>query len=139
MKKFKPPTLEEIEAYAKEKSLLVDATFFFNYFEASDPPWHDSNGKAVRSWKQKMWTWHRMYQERGEYHTCSQSWCKKRGVYIKGADRDGHPYYWCLDHKPKPPPLPKAVEDMVRGIGDIPPEKKTEPVWKQRKRLLNEN
>ena len=54
-KKFIPPTLEEVQSYITEKRLNVDAKKFFDYYEAGD--WHDGNGKAVKSWKQKCLTW----------------------------------------------------------------------------------
>jgi DNA-binding transcriptional regulator GbsR (MarR family) len=54
-KKFVPPSYEEVKAYITEKRLNVDAQKFFDYYEAGD--WHDGNGKAVKSWKQKCLTW----------------------------------------------------------------------------------
>ena len=54
-KKFMPPSYEEVKAYIDEKRLNVDAQKFFDYYEAGD--WHDGNGKAVKSWKQKCLTW----------------------------------------------------------------------------------
>ena len=54
-KKFMPPSYEEVKAYIDEKRLNVDAHKFFDYYEAGD--WHDGNGKAVKSWKQKCLTW----------------------------------------------------------------------------------
>ena len=54
-KKFVPPSYEEVKAYVDEKRLNVDAQKFFDYYEAGD--WHDGNGKAVKSWKQKCLTW----------------------------------------------------------------------------------
>ncbi len=115
-KKFKPPTLEEIEGYVREKALIVEPQFFWDFFEAGDPPWHDTNGKLVKSWKQKMLTWNRMQLERGGSHPCSHTWCKKPGVYIHGKDRDGHPFFYCLDHKPKPKPLLPEVAKIADKV-----------------------
>ena len=56
-KKFVPPTLEEVKAYAAERGSDVDAKRFFDYFTAGD--WKDSRGNPVRSWKQKFLTWER--------------------------------------------------------------------------------
>lgn len=53
--RFTPPTLEEVEAYCRERNNLVDAKRFFDYFEANE--WRDAKGNPVRSWKQKMITW----------------------------------------------------------------------------------
>jgi predicted phage replisome organizer len=54
-KPFVPPTLEEIQAYCKERNNKVDAKTFYDYFSASD--WYDSKGNKVKSWKQKVITW----------------------------------------------------------------------------------
>ncbi len=131
--KFEPPTLEEIEDYVREKSLLVDPDFFMSFFEAGN--WHDSRGNAVRSWKQKLWTWHRANVRHGQHRECSYGHCKGLGVYPAGEDRDGYVYYRCINHKPAPRPLPKQIQEMVEPIGKIPPEKKPERVWVQRKKL----
>lgn len=55
MKKFIPPTLDEIETYINEKNLSVCGRDFFNYFEEGD--WVDSRGQKVLNWKQKILTW----------------------------------------------------------------------------------
>lgn len=52
---FTPPTKEQVQAYIDEKSLMVDAQKFINYFEAGN--WIDSEGKKVKNWKQKLITW----------------------------------------------------------------------------------
>ena len=54
-KRFTPPTLEEVEAYCRERQNDVDPKKFYDYFTASD--WVDSRGQTVRSWKQKIITW----------------------------------------------------------------------------------
>ena len=52
---FKPPTLEEVQAYCIERKNNVDAKTFYDYFTVSD--WYDSKGQKVKSWKQKVITW----------------------------------------------------------------------------------
>ena len=59
-KKFVPPTLEEVKAYAAERGSDVDPERFHTYFTAGD--WKDSRGNPVRSWKQKFLTWERAAQ-----------------------------------------------------------------------------
>ena len=59
-KKFVPPTLEEVKAYAAERGSDVDPERFHTYFAAGD--WKDSRGNPVRSWKQKFLTWERAAQ-----------------------------------------------------------------------------
>lgn len=54
-KKFIPPTIEEVTAYAKQLNSGVDPNKFWSYFDAGN--WHDSEGKPVKSWKQKFITW----------------------------------------------------------------------------------
>lgn len=54
-KQFKPPTLEEIQSYCKERKNNVDAKKFYDYYSAAE--WCDKNGDKVKSWKQKVITW----------------------------------------------------------------------------------
>lgn len=54
-RKFIPPTLEEIEAYCRDRNNNVDAKKFFDYYSVSD--WKDKDGKPVKNWKQKIITW----------------------------------------------------------------------------------
>lgn len=55
IKKFIPPTLEEIKAYIDEKKLSIIAEDFYNYFDTGN--WIDSKGNKVKNWKQKLLTW----------------------------------------------------------------------------------
>lgn len=54
-KSFVPPTLEEIQAYVKERNSDVDAKKFFDFYSAGE--WKDSKGNPVKNWKQKLITW----------------------------------------------------------------------------------
>ncbi len=54
---FVPPTFEEVKSYVQEKGYTIDPKVFFDYFTTSEPPWVDSRGNRVRSWKQKLITW----------------------------------------------------------------------------------
>lgn len=54
-KNFTAPSLEEVKAYIAERGLVVDAEKFIAYFTEGN--WHDSKGKPVRNWKQKLITW----------------------------------------------------------------------------------
>ncbi len=54
-KTFIPPTLEEVQAYVASRGNRVDAQKFFDYF--NEGGWIDSEGKPVKSWKQKVITW----------------------------------------------------------------------------------
>jgi len=121
MKRFKPPTLEEIEQYVAEKKLCIDPKFFLEFFEEGN--WHDSRGNPVKNWKQKILTWHRQQIDRGGAHRCSHGSygsCKNPGVYPVGKDRDGHPLYRCIKHKPiEKPVLPKNMtENLLKVVPD---------------------
>ena len=54
-KRFKEPSLQEIEEYVNIKAMNVDPVTFFNYFHVSN--WIDSKGNKVKNWKQKIITW----------------------------------------------------------------------------------
>lgn len=54
-KSFKPPTLEEVNAYIQEKNLNVNGKKFYDYFTEGN--WIDAKGQKVKNWKQKMLTW----------------------------------------------------------------------------------
>jgi hypothetical protein len=51
-RKFTPPTIEEIEAFIKERGYDIDARKFFQYYAKAD--WTDSQGNKVKNWKSKM-------------------------------------------------------------------------------------
>lgn len=54
-KKFVPPTLDDVKAYAKERGNKVDPVKFFDYYNTGN--WVDGKGNPVKNWKQKMITW----------------------------------------------------------------------------------
>lgn len=59
-RRFTPPTLEQVKAYAKEANLNVDCDKFYTYFTTPDDSgrtWIDSKGNPVKNWKQKLITW----------------------------------------------------------------------------------
>lgn len=62
-KPFTPPTIEEVRDYAKLRGSSVDVQKFYDYFQAGN--WIDSEGKPVRSWKQKFITWEKFNEGRG--------------------------------------------------------------------------
>ena len=51
---FTPPTLLEVGEYCRANGYTVNPETFIKFYSESDPPWHDSNGKAVKNWKQKI-------------------------------------------------------------------------------------
>jgi hypothetical protein len=54
-KGFTPPTIEEVIEYCASRGNNVDPYKFFDFYDAGE--WIDSNGKPVKSWKQKVITW----------------------------------------------------------------------------------
>lgn len=51
---FTPPTIEEVIQYFINNGYRKDAAVkFYNYYNSGDPPWSDSKGQKVASWKQK--------------------------------------------------------------------------------------
>lgn len=58
---FVPPTLEEIEAYCKERNNKVDSQQFFDYYSTGE--WKDAKGNPVKNWKQKIITWEKENKE----------------------------------------------------------------------------
>lgn len=58
-KEFVPPTVEEVEAYIREKGYHFNAQSFIDYYEADD--WHYENNKGERKkvscWKKKCAMW----------------------------------------------------------------------------------
>jgi len=129
---MKPPTLSQVEQYVKEKDLTVDPVFFLEYF--TEGGWTDSRGNKVLNWKLKMLTWDRANRRRGDVHKC---YCGQTGVYIQGYDDTGFATWRCIDHKPKPKPLPK--EHIVNTIKfKQVPEGNKESVSDRRNKLVND-
>lgn len=52
---FVPPTVEEVEEYARSRNSKVDPKRFWEYYNAGD--WKDAKGQPVKSWKQRFITW----------------------------------------------------------------------------------
>ena len=77
-KQFTPPTLEEVQAYCKERSNNVDAKQFWDYYDAAG--WKDQTGKPVKSWKQKMIAvWEKPRDENTRYGTTTTTRTRKYG------------------------------------------------------------
>ena len=77
-KQFTPPTLEEVQAYCKERNNNVDAKQFWDYYDAAG--WKDQTGKPVKSWKQKMIAvWEKPRDENTRYGTTTTTHTRKYG------------------------------------------------------------
>lgn len=94
-KSFSPPNIEEVKAYFAEKGYHTDPQYFYDYFTEGD--WHDSNGKPVKSWKQKavQWEKHEKVNPPSHENTIEQRDAERRAqaaaeeAYLKGADANG--------------------------------------------------
>lgn len=51
---FVPPSFEEFKKYCFENGFLNIAERAYKGYEASEPPWHDTKGNPIRSWRQKL-------------------------------------------------------------------------------------
>lgn len=54
-KRFIPPSLDEVKAYATTRGRTDLVKSFFDYYDAGY--WKDKDGKAVKNWKQKFISW----------------------------------------------------------------------------------
>ncbi len=116
---FKPPTIEDIEAYVKLRNLTVNPQKFLMHYEDSDPPW-TNKGEPVKNWKLTAQSWHFNNMSRADTHRCSCSCCKNYGVYVY-KDDTGLPYWRCVDHKLKLRPI--VTKEQAGRILKIVPNK----------------
>ena len=54
-KRFVKPSLEEVEAYIREKNYDIDANTFFDYYEACG--WTVGKNKPMKDWKASVRYW----------------------------------------------------------------------------------
>lgn len=55
IKRFTPPTLEEVTEYCKERNNGIDAQYFIDYYSARG--WYLKAGQKVKDWKACIRTW----------------------------------------------------------------------------------
>ena len=66
LKRFVPPTIEEIEQYCHERENHVSAERFFDYYEAVG--WtYGKGGKPIKDWKAAVRTWEHREQTERDY------------------------------------------------------------------------
>lgn len=80
---FIPPTLEEVQAYCRERNSSVIPEKFFEYYDAGN--WKDAKGNQVRNWKQKLITWEK---KNTEYKTQAKS--GNEFLDLLGGEYDGN-------------------------------------------------
>lgn len=95
--RFVPPTLEEVQEYARSRKSDVDPKKFWDYFDAGD--WKDSEGKPVKSWKQKFITWENKGRKGGNSNAGSNAAQQNAGAYgtaERGGYTDSHGNHYKL-------------------------------------------
>ena len=116
MKKFQPPTIEEVRARIIEKEYFtVDAQEFLDMNEAGE--WHDNKGRPIKYWKKALVTWYYNSLRYGQTPNLCRV-CKKYGEYTN-ADDTGQMYWLCADHKPQPKTI--LPEELTENIGKVEP------------------
>ena len=55
MKRFVPPTVDEVAAYCMERKNGIDAQHFVDYY--AQQKWKLSNGNSMADWKAAVRTW----------------------------------------------------------------------------------
>jgi hypothetical protein len=119
-KKKSKATIEEVTAYVREKGYQVNPVDFVEHYEEADPPWTDRDGRPVRSWKQKLRTWHNFAMQHVGPRKCSWTGCKLPGVYIAGRDDTGFPCFRCVNHRPVYKPiLPKEMTGILNPVPNV--------------------
>ncbi|MBR4552866.1 MAG: hypothetical protein IKO20_04000 [Bacteroidaceae bacterium] len=56
-KRFKPPTLDEVQAYCEENSIIMDAAAFYDHYTSNG--WKVSGRAAMKDWKAAARNWAR--------------------------------------------------------------------------------
>lgn len=100
-KKFKPPTLKEVELYLKDNPELTGVTARDFWKGYDDGNWEDTRGNPVRNWKLKLRT-RCNYGHPSEVSIADKrcAHCREPAVW-QGPDDTGQKYYLCEAHKPK--------------------------------------
>lgn len=83
--RFKPPTQEEVQAYADEKGLTIDAEKFCDYFISVG--WTvGKSGKKMKDWKAAVRNWVRRNKEFSAEKSSSRPWERNEFDYPEGEE-----------------------------------------------------
>lgn len=78
--RFIKPTITEIEAYCKEKGYIIDAQYFWNYYESVG--WMRGKTK-IKNWKQTLATWSKNnYDSRTTQIPTEDKYTARRGTDV---------------------------------------------------------
>ena len=50
-----PSSEQEVEDFCRENNLVVNGKRFYNFYK--DRNWHDTNGKEITNWKERILMW----------------------------------------------------------------------------------
>lgn len=82
-KRFSKPTIEQIEAYIKERKLHFDAEQFFDYYEGSD--WMRGKTK-IKDWKAACRTWE--HNRKSQKEEKEEDSAEEETLYPEGMDAE---------------------------------------------------
>lgn len=68
-KRFKVPSIQEIQSYIQEKGYFVDVDTFFNFYESNG--WKVGKNK-MKSWKASLATWHSKNKSENQHKSFKQ-------------------------------------------------------------------
>ncbi len=82
-KKFKPPTLEQVRSYCKERNSPIDPDYFYNHYSSTD--WM-SGANQIRNWKNKLINWETKEKDYGKNKSTGDSESLSARARRKNAD-----------------------------------------------------
>lgn len=83
-KRFRPPTLEEVKAYCKERNNGVDAERFVNYYTANG--WRVGKN-PMKDWKAAVRTWERNEKKEEKHFSAERSYDDDFFKNLENRDR----------------------------------------------------
>jgi len=104
------PTIEEVREYISANNLVIDADYFFDYYE--DAKWKDKGGDSVRNWKLKARSWHNREVKNGNNARAGNT------VRSRIPETDGRGQRETEVHRHKPLPLAADVFGTERSEDD---------------------
>lgn len=79
IKRFSPPTLEEVREYCSSRNNGIDPEYFIDYYAARN--WELTKGRKVKDWKACVRTWER--------NNLNKQKANKPGIEINPKQREG--------------------------------------------------
>lgn len=98
------PTIEDVRKYAKDNDLIIDADYFYKYYETAG--WVDAKGKRIKNWKLKMLNWNRREVEK---HDARGSDTERSRVSADNGRGNGRPSEDRKATRTKLPPMATEI------------------------------